>query len=243
MRFIVTRPAEDASKLISKLESAGHSALAAPLIRIHNLPGITLPSTRWQAILVTSANSIRALTILPGHDRLTSVPVFAVGPASATAAKSAGFTDIRTAHGDLEALTALALKELDPAEGPVFYPSGTVISGDLKSKLEKAGFLCTRLPLYNAEPAQELPDAVLQALKDRAVDGVVLFSPRTARIWAKCLAVADLTSVASSLTHCCLSTAVAEAVSASLGSGVKLKSLIIAPEPNEDSLLQAIGAV
>ena len=243
MRFIVTRPVEDASKLMTKMERAGHSALAAPLIRIRNLPGITLPAVPWQAILVTSANSIRALAALPGSKHLMGVPVFAVGPASTKAAKSAGFGDVRTANGDLDALTALALSELDPAGAPVFYPSGTVISGDLKGKLEGAGFSCTRLALYDAEPAGKLPEEVIQELKAGTVDGVLLYSPRTARIWAKCLADADLTGPASSLTHCCLSTAVARALSTSLGPGVKLKSVTIAPEPNEDSLLRAIGAV
>ncbi|MEM8685858.1 MAG: uroporphyrinogen-III synthase [Pseudomonadota bacterium] len=243
MQFIVTRPEADAKKLIAKLKRAGHRALAAPLIRIHNLPGITLPPTPWQAILVNSANSIRALTALPGSDALISVPVLAVGPASAKAAKSAGFTDIRTAHGDLDALAAMARAELDPAGSALFYPSGTVISGDLKSKLEGEGFSCTRLPLYDAEPARELPENALQALKRKTAEGVVLFSPRTARIWAKCLADAHLTGAASRLTHCCLSTAVAEALAISIGPDVTLKNVIIAPEPNEDSLLRAIGGV
>ncbi|MEM8645069.1 MAG: uroporphyrinogen-III synthase [Pseudomonadota bacterium] len=243
MRFIVTRPEQDAGKLIAKMERAGHSALAAPLIRIRNMPGITPPANPWQAILVTSANSIRALVALPGIEDLLTVPVLAVGPASTKAAQSAGFEDIRTADGDLNALTNLALSELDPAGAPVFYPSGTVISGDLKGKLEDAGFSCTRVPLYDADPASDLPDEVIQELKGGTVDGVVLYSPRTARIWAKCLAEADLTNLASSLTHCCLSTSVAEALTTSIEPGVKLKNLTIAPEPNEESLLRAIGAV
>ena len=242
MRLIVTRPEEDAAQLISKLERAGHSALAAPMIRIQNLPDVKLPPSPWQAILVTSANSIRALNALPGSTRLKSVPVFAVGPASAEAARSAGFAKVTTANGNLDALTALALAKLDPADAPVFYPSGTVISGDLKAKLEDNGFSCTRLPLYEAEPARKLSPQAAEEVRAGTADGVLLFSPRTARVWAKCLAAAELTTAASSLTHCCLSTAVAEALAESLEPGAKLKYVTVAPEPNEDSLLKAVGA-
>ncbi len=241
MRLIVTRPEEDAAKLIAKLEQKGHSGIAAPMIRISNLPGMALPNARWQAILITSANSIRALTALKGGADLTSVPVLAVGPASAAAARAAGFTSVSTAGGDLEALTELAVQQLDPAGRPLFYPSGTVVSGDLKAHVEREGFACIRLPLYEAVPATELPAAIVLEIENQTADGVVLFSPRTARIWAKCLATAGLVEAASSLTHCCLSTAVADALHAECRGGPTLGNLAIAPEPNEDSLLGVIG--
>ncbi|MCP5083781.1 MAG: uroporphyrinogen-III synthase [Alphaproteobacteria bacterium] len=242
MRFIVTRPSEDAAKLITKLERDGHSGLAAPMIRIANLPDVTLPKMEWQAILVTSANSIRALAVLAGGSDLTAVPVLAVGPASAHAATSAGFKSVSTAQGDLEALSELAVRQLDPAKGPIFYPSGTIISGDLKAHLERQGFSCTRLPLYEAVPASEFSVEVASDIQDGQADGVLLFSPRSARIWSKCLANADLTEAASSLTHYCLSTAVADALKADSKNGSTFKSVAVAPEPNEHSLLQFIGA-
>lgn len=242
MRFIVTRPSEDAIKLITKLERDGHSGLAAPMIRIANLPGVTLPKMEWQAILITSANSIRALTALAGCQDLTAVPVLAVGPASALAATSAGFQNVSTAQGDLEALTELAVRQLDPAGGPVFYPSGTIISGDLKARLERQGFSCIRLPLYDAVPTSKLPADVASGIQDGSTDGVFLFSPRSARIWAKCLATAGLIEAASSLTHYCLSTSVADALKAESRSGSTFKNVAVAPEPNEDSLLQLISA-
>lgn len=241
MRWIVTRPSEDAAKLIAKLEHAGHSGLAAPMIRIANFPDVALLKMDWQAIVVTSANSIRALTALADGSQLVSVPVLAVGPASALAATSAGFANVVTAQGDLEALTELAVRRLDPAKGPVFYPSGTVISGDLKTHLERKGFSCVRLALYEAVPATGLSSEVASEIRSGTADGVLLFSPRTARIWAKCLVSAELKEAASSLTHCCLSTAVARALHTESQNGPTLGSVSIAPEPNEDSLLQSIG--
>lgn len=242
MRLIVTRPSEDAAKLIAKLEQRGHSSLAAPMIRICNLPNVTIPEVEWQAILITSANSVRALAELPGGHALTSVPVLAVGPASTHAARTAGFENVSTAQGDLKGLTDLAVRRLDPSKGPLFYPSGTVISGDLKKHLEQKGFACVRLPLYEAVPTTKLSVQVRSEIRGGTADGVLLFSPRSARIWAKCLASAELAEAASSLTHCCLSTSIADALHAEYQDRTTLKSVAIAPEPNEDSLLQSIGA-
>ncbi len=242
MRFIVTRPAEDAAKLVKRLEALGHSALAEPMIQIVNLADVCLPAANWQAVLVTSANSIRALSALEGKSKLTTTPVLAVGPASARAAQAAGFQDVTSADGDLKALTRLAAQRLVPDRGPVFYPSGTVVSGDLKAQLEEAGFSCTRLPLYEAVPSRVLSNRVVSELNNHAVDGVLLFSPRSAKIWAKCLITAGLVGPASSLTHCCLSNAVADALQAEGRAKTTFKNILIPPEPNEDSLLNAVGA-
>ena len=58
MRLIVTRPAEDAEGLTQKLQELGHQAISAPMISIEFLPDASLPARDWQAILVTSANSV-----------------------------------------------------------------------------------------------------------------------------------------------------------------------------------------
>ena len=242
MRFIVTRPREDSAKLIKKLERAGHSALSEPMICIKALSGVTLPEKQWQAILVTSANSIRALMCFAEGADLTAVPVLAVGPASAHAANEAGFESVISAQGDLNALTKLAARQLDPSQGPVFYPSGTTISGDLKARLEQEGFTCVRLPLYEAVPAGGLSPEAIAGIGNQSFDGVFLYSPRSARTWAKCLAAAGLSQAASSLTHYCLSTAVADALNTERSNGTPFTNLTISPEPNEDSLLGSIGA-
>lgn len=242
MRFIVTRPIEDAVRLINRLERAGHSGVAEPMIRIECLPNATHPNLKWQAILITSANSIRALSALDDCPDVTAVPVLAVGPASTLAATSAGFKEVRTARGDLKALTELAVRQLDPAQGPILYPSGTVVSGDLKARLEAQGFSCTRLPLYDAVPARKLSTEAISTLKNKTADAVLLFSPRSARIWAKCLSTAGLTQAASSLTHYCLSTTIADALNPEGNCNTAFRKMVIAPEPTEDSLLQTIGA-
>ncbi len=243
MHLIVTRPSEDAEKLVAALENQGHSAVSAPMIRIENLPAAEIPEANWQAIAVTSANSVRALAARSDLHRLQSIPVLAVGPSSAQAATQAGFTNVSSADGDLDALMKLAIQRLSPSEGPVLYPSGVTISGDLKSQLESNGYDCSRVPLYEAVATTQLSAELIGSIQQCQADGVVLFSPRTARIWAKCLAKADLIQAASRLTHWCLSNAIAAALHDEIPSWRAAQNVVTAPDPNENSLLQTIGAI
>ena len=62
MRVLVTRPIEDAGETEALLKARGHKAVIAPMLNIvfHDGPPIELAGV--QAILVTSANGVRALS-------------------------------------------------------------------------------------------------------------------------------------------------------------------------------------
>ncbi len=62
--------------------------------------------------------------------------------------------------------------------------------------------------LYDAVPATELGEAG-DALRQAALDGVLLYSPRTARIWRGLIEKASLQPQAARIYHFCLSRNVA----------------------------------
>lgn len=207
MRIAVTRPEEDAGPLTAKLTALGHEVVMAPLLTIRPRAGIPIPDRPWQAVAVTSANGIRALP--EGHG-LAQFRTLTVGPQSLKAAQAAGFT--AEAHGgDVNGLAAFMRAELDPKAGPILYLSGTETAGDLAGQLAAAGFDCTRLVLYDAAPAQSLSGAE-QALRDGAIDAVLLYSPRSAKIWRALVDAAGLGTAAGHVRHLCLSRNVAGAL-------------------------------
>ncbi len=204
MHIAVTRPEEDAGALKAKLEAAGHEVTLTPLLSIRPRDGVTIPDLAWQAIAATSANGIRALPW--GHD-LTRFRMLTVGPQSLKAAQAAGFA--AEAHGgDVNGLAAFIRAQLDPATGPILYLSGAETAGDLEAQLQAAGFACHRVMLYDAVPATELGEAG-DALRQAALDGVLLYSPRTARIWRGLIEKASLQPQAARIYHFCLSRNVA----------------------------------
>ena len=60
MRVLVTRPEEDAQSLIDRLTGMGVDALSVPLLKIANRDDIEIELAGVQAVLVTSANGVRA---------------------------------------------------------------------------------------------------------------------------------------------------------------------------------------
>lgn len=225
MKLIITRPKLDAESLAQALRDKGHEVVSAPLLDIVPRQNVPIPRMDFQAICVTSANGIRALNVpLPFN-----WPVYAVGAQSAAAAKARGFTKVEAHGGDVDGLVAFLARNLKPAAGPLLYISGAETSGDLEGQLKDAGFMVHRAVTYDAV-AQKL-DAVAQNIPSS--DGVLLYSPRSAKLWTDELARLNLTLPDAHLMHYCLSANVA----AQLPDHWPKK---IAPQPTDASLLSLL---
>jgi len=226
MRLLVTRPRHDAEILKHKLVTLGHEAIVSPLLDIVPRPDITIPNLSYQFIALTSANAIRCLAGSPILDRLRHVPVMAVGPQSAAAARQAGFAAIIEAGGDGAGLARHIVTQAKPESGPVLYLSGLDTASDFSGHLERAGFAVTRVIVYEAQPATALSADAARA------EGVLLYSPRSARLW---LDLATKHGIAANvMMHFCLSPNIA----AILPDGFARR---VAARPDEDSLLEVIG--
>jgi uroporphyrinogen-III synthase len=223
MRLIVTRPAEDAAPLAAKLEVLGHRVTSLPLLKIVARPNTELPAGPYQAVCATSANSLRCLKSI---DAIGDVPVFTVGSQSLLAAKQAGFAKASAHGGDVRGLADHITAKLKPADGPILYLSGAEVSGDLRAWLKDAGFSVTKIVLYDAVPQQ--PQNLGALL--HAHDGVLLYSPRTAKILAAAIAGQGAGGQAERLTYFCLSHNVVAALPESWQKRV-------ASLPEEDAML------
>lgn len=204
MRIAVTRPEEDSGPLQAKLEALGHSTVAAPLLTIAPRGGVVIPDRHWQAVVVTSANGIRAL---PEGALAKSLRMLTVGPQSLKAALAAGYR--AEAHGgDVHGLARFIRDHLCYEDGPILYLSGQETAGDLEGQLKAARFECVRVVLYDAVPSSTLGEAEA-ALSQGELDGVLLYSPRSAKIWRKLIEQGEFTKESERLQHFCLSPNVA----------------------------------
>lgn len=229
MRVLVTRPSEDATRLGERLAALGHEAVAAPLLDIHYIAGDALDLGGVQAVLFTSANGVRAFAARTAN---RSLPALCVGDATGREAQGAGFTNVKSAAGDVAALAGLAAAELDPAAGALLHPAGTKVAGDLAGLLQGTGFTYRREILYEAVKATALPQAAREALAVGAVDGVLLYSPRTGAAFANLVSAAGLSAALATVTAVCLSPAVAIEVQELPWAGVQ-----VAATPDQEALL------
>lgn len=99
--MLVTRAADDAAATAARLTALGHEAIVAPLLAPRVLAW-TPPGGRLDAVALTSPRALMGGVPVA----LLDLPCFAVGAASAGAARAAGFARIRAGHEGAHALWA-----------------------------------------------------------------------------------------------------------------------------------------
>lgn len=233
-RALITRPQEDSADIAIALARRGITPVLAPMMRIEYAPAeIETEVGLAQAVLFTSRNGVRAFTRL---SQRRDLPAYTVGDSTAALARDNGFKRVESAAGDSSDLARLVTAQLKPDDGPLFHAAGATVAGDLADTLNKSGFKTVRRTLYEAKPVAALEDETVAALRDRTLDYVLFFSPRTGRIFAERIAAAGLDSTCDSLTAICLSEAVASEIS-----GLPWKSTRTAGVPTTEALLSEIG--
>lgn len=117
--LLILRPEPGATRTLERAHALGIDARSYPLFDVAPLPWSGPDPADCDAILFTSANALRHGG--PGLARYRELPAYAVGRATAAAARDAGFADVATGAGTVED----AAKEA-AARGHVrlFHPAG-----------------------------------------------------------------------------------------------------------------------
>lgn len=232
MRVLVTRPEPEASRTAGALADLGHEALVAPLFVAEPLAACL--DRACDALAVTSP---RTPAMLPAEalDRLRALTAFAVGDRTAEALAAAGFGDIRSASGDVDALAAMIAAAGLPPGARILHPGGEERAGDLASALAPAGLAVVPVAVYRMRPLAALPVAVGEGLRSGSIAAALHYSPRAAEVFARLCRAGGLAREAAALRHLCLSPAVAAALEP-LGPSC----VITAQRPRETDLLATL---
>jgi uroporphyrinogen-III synthase len=196
----------------------GFEAIVAPVLQLRDLPG-RIDLAGVGALAFTSANGVRAFAAA-SPDR--GLPVFAVGDASATAARAAGFSELRSAGGDVGALSSLIA--VARPKGAVLHPGAAEQAGEFAPE----GVEVRAVALYETVAAPVTP-ADLGPIDELA--GVLIHSPKAARRVAEILATSDVRR----LQAWCISPAAAAPLRS-----LALAGVTTAPLPNEEALLSLL---
>ncbi|MCX5494715.1 uroporphyrinogen-III synthase [Kaistia dalseonensis] len=228
MKILVTRPEPDAARTAARLEALGHETAIASILVAEFLPppaGLVRPRT----ILLTSGNATRGVARWPEIADWADIPVLCVGEHTAALALEAGFSDVRSADGDVEDLTALVMAIRRPEDGPLLYLTTDARSGRLAEDLTAAGYPIEVVESYRMQPLAALPDSVVGDIRSGTLDGVLLYSQRTAAIFR---ALVDQHELAPFMSAVRLF-----AISDKAASPFDFGRISVAAEPTEDSLL------
>jgi uroporphyrinogen-III synthase len=220
MRIWVTRAEPGASRTAKTLRAMGHQPVLGPLLEVHPLPAhIDLDGVG--ALAFTSANGVRAFAEQADERGL---PVFAVGDHTAAAARKAGFAEVASAAGDLNALADLIAGRTARFKGVILAPGPREPAGDLPRALAAQGLLARAVALYETLPVHP-PGGM------GAVDAVLIHSPKAAERLA-----AVLGGKLGPAVYC-----ISAAAAAPLA-GRPFAKVAWADHPDEDSLLKLLPA-
>jgi uroporphyrinogen-III synthase len=187
MKVWVTRAEPGAGETAKRLIELGHEPLVAPLLIVRRLVDAALDLSDICALAFTSANAVRAFADLSdGRD----LPVFAVGEATAAAARQAGFAQVHAGPSDVAALAAAIVERRTALHGAVLHASAAEPAGDLAGALQAAGVALRSVSLYQTVAADP-PDPALRARLAEA-QAVLLHSPKAARRLASLSPALDL---------------------------------------------------
>ena len=239
MRLLVTRPQPEAERSAAALRRLGHQVDCAPLLRIEPIPAAELDHGPWSALVVTSANALRAIEWHPRRAELLGLRIFAVGGRTAAAVDATGFVDVIEGGGGVRELTQQirAWAQLEKARpGPLLYLAGEDRSGDLAGDLAADGLVVVTAVVYRAIKAERFPPAVAVALASRQIDGVLHYSRRSAETYIDCAHAGGLVAQALAPAQFCLSRQIAAPLVAA-----GARTTRFAPRPHEAELLKLIG--
>ena len=215
-RVWITRAEPGATRTAAHLEGLGFISVVVPLLAVSPIAQARPDLAGVAALAFTSRNGVAAFAALtPERGR----PVFTVGDATAEAARAAGFAEVRSAAGALEALARMLTAE-GPRDGVVLAPGALEPAGDLRALVDEAVAL-RRLPVYRARETG--------AAAPPEFDAVLVHSPRAGRALAALGPFAGQVAVAIS---------VAAAAPLSAGSGLESR---VAAHPDEAALVAALG--
>lgn len=180
-RIWITRTQPGADATAERVRALGHEAIIAPLLAVRRIADAEIDLKGVGALAFTSANGVRAFAELCGERDLR---VFAVGAATAQAARAVGFHTVLSADGDVEALAEGIASRRSQMRGVVLHPGAAEPAGDLAGALEKHGIPARRAILYETGPVS-LTEAEAQSLVK--ADAALLHSPRAAKALAAVL--------------------------------------------------------
>lgn len=204
---LVLRPEPAASATVERAQAAGLNARAVPLFTIEPIAW-TLPDVgSFDGLLLTSANSVRHAGEL--LRQLRGLPVYAVGDATADAARERGFDIKATGAAGIDRLLGSIEPDLNLLH----------LCGRDRKEPASAKQSITALPVYGARAVED-PD-----LGDLANCVALLHSPRAAERFA------ELVSDKSAVAIVAISPAAAQAA------GPGWNCVAAAAEPNEEALL------
>jgi uroporphyrinogen-III synthase len=209
MAVLVTRPYPDNEATAAKLRARGLEVLLAPMLRFEPIAFHDDPDARYDAVVVTSSNALRALAPQFAETRLLHLPLFAVGEQTAATARAMGFGQVVSADGDALALQDRLIESVRAKQlkktSRLLYLAGAELSRDLAGELGRRGFRVETRTTYRMVALPTLPREACEAFAAGGLIAVLHYSRRSAAAFLEAVRTEGIEISALAVAQCCMS--------------------------------------
>ncbi|WP_394691449.1 uroporphyrinogen-III synthase [Hoeflea sp.] len=242
MRVLVTRPEPGASRTAERLRALGHEPVILPLFEAQitasaqDLP----PAKQIGGLIATSARAFSMFGGKTAPAAYLELPVYTVGPATAQAARDAGFSHVHGGAGSARDLasTLMALPDKAKDGTGLLYLAGLPRKPTLEAALTTAGLAFQVLETYRMDKISYPTDSLFLDLLSPAPDAVLFYSTNAALGFCSIVSAKNLDESLHSTSLVCLSPEITRAFPEDWTARV-----LSADHPDEDSLLASLAGL
>jgi len=210
MAVLVTRPQPDNEATARALRARGLEVVLAPMLRFEPVELSEDLGADHAAILVTSANALRAIEAQLVESAIFKLPLFAVGEHTASEARRLGFSEVVSADGDAGKLRDRVRRTLKAKKGArLLYLAGADLARDLAGELAEHGFDVVIRTTYRMMALSSLPRVACDAFAANQIEAILHYSQRTARAFLEAARADGVEISALAVPQCCISANVA----------------------------------
>ncbi|MGZ3298564.1 MAG: uroporphyrinogen-III synthase [Asticcacaulis sp.] len=234
----ITRTRDGAERTATEVARRGFEPLIAPVLQVTPLAP-QIDAGHFDALILTSGNAAAPLSVLI-HRR--DMPVFCTGDATALAARHVGFTNVKSAHGDVRALFEL-IRGAVAKSARLLYAAPRQPAAPLTQWLSDEGYGVQQAAVYETRTI----DPELSDDDFRRITHVLVHSPRAGEAVARAVAERTRHMQTGTLTFICISEAAWRAADDKLTeAGMKIPLRIdvvprISRFPDVASMLDLLG--
>ena len=177
MNILITRPLIDSEDLMGKLFSLGHKIIHIPTLKISPSKTESVDLNEYDAIIFTSANAIRNLTVI---NEEKSKLCFCVGSITEKIARQSGYLNTLSAGGTVNALKNLIINSNQINEkSRLVYFCGDNVAYDLDLELKREGLKISKIINYKSEKITDLNDQNKKIITSHSPDIIFVYSLRS----------------------------------------------------------------
>lgn len=180
---LILRDFERAELLKKLLMNNDINVIVEPVYKIHPLKFKNINFIEYQALLVTSVNTIKILSEKVNIKQLKNIKTYCVGKVTEDHALKAGFNCIKTNAKSGITLAKNVIKQSQKNGKKVLLLGAEVLAYDPTKLFKESNLEFEKISIYKKIPFINLSKKCLHFLKNDNISNIVIYSPETARIF------------------------------------------------------------